>query len=64
MPGIATSVAEVAHVSRHGFWLLLGCRGTVGSVRVLPVVQEGNDRTTVRRVVADAESPLLAATRC
>ena len=24
MPGSATSVAEVTHVSRHGFWLLLG----------------------------------------
>lgn len=24
MPGRATSVAEVTHVSRHGFWLLLG----------------------------------------
>jgi hypothetical protein len=24
MPGHATSVAEVTHVSRHGFWLLLG----------------------------------------
>lgn len=24
MPGIATSAAEVTHVSRHGFWLLLG----------------------------------------
>ncbi len=24
MPGSATSVAEVAYVSRHGFWLLLG----------------------------------------
>ena len=23
MPGSATSVAEVTHVSRHGFWLLL-----------------------------------------
>lgn len=23
MPGTATSVAEVTHVSRHGFWLLL-----------------------------------------
>lgn len=24
MPGRATSAAEVTHVSRHGFWLLLG----------------------------------------
>ena len=24
MPGHATSAAEVSHVSRHGFWLLLG----------------------------------------
>ena len=24
MPGIVTSAAEVTHVSRHGFWLLLG----------------------------------------
>ena len=24
MPGSITSVAEVTHVSRHGFWLLLG----------------------------------------
>lgn len=24
MPGHATSAAEVTHVSRHGFWLLLG----------------------------------------
>jgi hypothetical protein len=24
MPGITTSVAEVTHVSRHGFWVLLG----------------------------------------
>lgn len=24
MPGTTTSVAEVTHVSRHGFWLLLG----------------------------------------
>ena len=24
MPGIITSVAEVTHVSKHGFWLLLG----------------------------------------
>ena len=24
MPGIATSAAEVTHISRHGFWLLLG----------------------------------------
>jgi len=24
MPGSATSAAEVTHVSRHGFWLLLG----------------------------------------
>ena len=24
MPGSAISVAEVTHVSRHGFWLLLG----------------------------------------
>jgi hypothetical protein len=24
MPGPATSVAEVTHVSRHGFWVLLG----------------------------------------
>ena len=24
MPGHATSGAEVTHVSRHGFWLLLG----------------------------------------
>ena len=24
MPGIGTSAAEVTHVSRHGFWLLLG----------------------------------------
>jgi hypothetical protein len=24
MPGSATSVPEVTHVSRHGFWLLLG----------------------------------------
>jgi len=23
MPGIATSVPEVTHVSQHGFWLLL-----------------------------------------
>lgn len=23
MPGIVTSVAEVTHVSKHGFWLLL-----------------------------------------
>lgn len=23
MPGTATSVAEVTHVSKHGFWLLL-----------------------------------------
>ncbi|WP_396223366.1 DUF2442 domain-containing protein [Gemmatimonas sp.] len=24
MPGFATSAPEVTHVSRHGFWLLLG----------------------------------------
>ena len=24
MPGTITSVAEVTHVSKHGFWLLLG----------------------------------------
>ena len=24
MPGITTSAPEVTHVSRHGFWLLLG----------------------------------------
>jgi hypothetical protein len=24
MPGIATSAAEVTHISRHGFWVLLG----------------------------------------
>jgi len=24
MPGTSTSAAEVTHVSRHGFWLLLG----------------------------------------
>jgi hypothetical protein len=24
MPGIITSAPEVTHVSRHGFWLLLG----------------------------------------
>jgi hypothetical protein len=24
MPGTVTSAAEVTHVSRHGFWLLLG----------------------------------------
>lgn len=24
MPGSVTSAAEVTHVSRHGFWLLLG----------------------------------------
>ena len=24
MHGIATSAAEVTHISRHGFWLLLG----------------------------------------
>ena len=24
MPGFATSALEVTHVSRHGFWLLLG----------------------------------------
>lgn len=24
MPGTTTSAAEVTHVSRHGFWLLLG----------------------------------------
>jgi hypothetical protein len=24
MPGAVTSAAEVTHVSRHGFWLLLG----------------------------------------
>ncbi|GAB1389948.1 MAG: hypothetical protein AMXMBFR78_12180 [Rubrivivax sp.] len=24
MPGIATSGAEVTHISAHGFWLLLG----------------------------------------
>ena len=24
MPGTVTSVAEVTHVSKHGFWLLLG----------------------------------------
>jgi hypothetical protein len=24
MPGSDTSVAEVTHVSRHGFWILLG----------------------------------------
>jgi hypothetical protein len=24
MPGAVTSVVEVTHVSRHGFWLLLG----------------------------------------
>ena len=23
MPGISTSIAEVTHVSKHGFWLLL-----------------------------------------
>jgi hypothetical protein len=27
MPGRATSAAEVTHVSRHGFWLLLGDEG-------------------------------------
>lgn len=26
MPGSGTSVAEVTHVSRHGFWLLLDTR--------------------------------------
>ncbi|HEY4081086.1 MAG TPA: DUF2442 domain-containing protein [Burkholderiaceae bacterium] len=24
MPGTITSVAEVTHISKHGFWLLLG----------------------------------------
>ncbi len=24
MPGICTSAVEVIHISRHGFWLLLG----------------------------------------
>lgn len=24
MPGIATSAAEVTHISKHGFWVLLG----------------------------------------
>ena len=24
MPGINTSAAEVTHISRHGFWILLG----------------------------------------
>ncbi len=24
MPGTGTSAAEVTHISRHGFWLLLG----------------------------------------
>lgn len=24
MPGIATSQVEVTHISKHGFWLLLG----------------------------------------
>lgn len=24
MPGIVTSAAEVTHISRHGFWILLG----------------------------------------
>lgn len=24
MPGCATSAVEVTHISRHGFWLLLG----------------------------------------
>lgn len=24
MPGSTTSVVEVTHISRHGFWLLLG----------------------------------------
>ncbi len=24
MPGIVTSEAEVTHISRHGFWILIG----------------------------------------
>ncbi|MEO6022738.1 MAG: DUF2442 domain-containing protein [Burkholderiales bacterium] len=27
MPGITTSIAEVTHVSKHGFWLLLDKEG-------------------------------------
>ena len=33
MPGTNTSEAEVTHVSRHGFWLLLG-----GEELLLPFV--------------------------
>lgn len=36
MPGTTTSAPEVTHVSRHGFWLLLGDEGLLLPFELFP----------------------------
>ena len=42
MPGPVTSVAEVTHVSRHGFWLLLDAEDLL-----VPTISTGRNSTSI-----------------
>ena len=49
MPGIATSAAEVTHISRNGLWLLIDDEELLLSFVQIPVVPQGLRRTGVAR---------------
>ena len=63
MLGMITSVAEVTHVSKHGFWLLLDTEELLVSFEHFPWFKKATIEQRLGRPVANAEPPLLASTR-
>ena len=60
MPGTTTLAAEVTHVSKHGFWLLLGREELLVAFEQFPWFRKGTIGTDFGCSVADPRSPLLA----
>lgn len=60
MPGRVTSVVEVTHVSRHGFWLLLGDDELLVRFARFSVVSRRNHCADRVGGVADPGPPVLA----
>ena len=64
MPGTVTLVAEVTHVSKHGFWLLLGAEELLVPFEHFPGFKQATIAQRPGRAVAYAKSPVLAPARC